>query len=177
MAIRDCCRDIHVVERAMQPRLPIVVHPLPRVSRPRARRRRCALGSAQGGSGLRRRQRLCGPGRALLGNLCEPALDLLLARLEFPDGFRIVARDLLLVRLELLEGSLQIRKVARHRLQQLRLIGKRGGCRRGLLRCSLSQGRRLRWRWWRCLRRSGLRCGHLEGRWDGLRGRRQVFRR
>src|SRR5258707_7829777 len=98
----------------------------------------------------------------LVGSLGDKACYLLLARLELLNGLCIVAGQLSLARLELRDPLPHVCEIARHRLEQLRQLGRHwGGCRRDVLRCGLSQ-RCWLWGYW-------LRGGHLKGRRARLR--------
>ena len=113
---------------------------------------------------------LCLRRHKLLGELRIIADHLCLRRLKLLGELGIVADHLCLADLELLDLLPHGCKIARHRLELLRRLGRQAGPgrRRDIFRCGLSQ---------RCrLRRRGLR-GCLNGRWARLRGKPRAFER
>src|SRR6185437_16380129 len=105
--------------------LPFLVIPIAaRDPRPgsRVRRLKRSRGLAQGRSRLRRnrlrRRRLRRRRQRLLfRNLRERLLHLFLACPKLLEGFGVLAGHLMLVRLEVFDGSLRLREIARERLQ------------------------------------------------------------
>ena len=110
--------------------------------------------------------------QVLLGHPGKEPVHLLLIYLELLGDPRIVARQLVLARLELVNPLLQACQITRHRLEQLGDLGRqRRGCRWRVLRHALRGRRRL----WSCRRRVDR--SHLAGRRAWLRRWRSLLRR